>query len=79
MPPALAVKLVVAAILMPTEPKIFQSPAVKEMLVIVFPVNAPVALLSETAEPTATDEDTTSPTLPALALLFVVVPTIPAV
>jgi hypothetical protein len=79
MPPATAVKFVVAALLMPTEPKTSQSPAVKEMLVIVFPVNAVAAVVSDTADPTATDDETTSPTLPALALLFVVVPTIPAV
>jgi len=79
MPPALEVKFVVDVLLIPTIPKTSQSPAVREILVIVLPETAVVAVVRDTAEPTATDEDITSPTLPALTLLFVVVPTIPAV
>ena len=75
MPPALAVKLVVGAMLRPTEPKTSQSPAVREMLVIVFPDTADTAVVRDTALPTGTEEVMTSPTYPAVAESFVVVPT----
>lgn len=58
-----------------TCPHTSQSPAVKLMLVTL----AAAPLVREMADPLATDDVTNSPTLPAFALLFVVVPTIPAV
>lgn len=63
---------VVALPLKMIAPKTSQSPAVRLMLVQF----AGVAVVSATAVPVAV---TYSPTLPAFALLFVVVPTIPAV
>ena len=75
-PPAMAVKFVVAAILMPTDPNTSQSPAVREILVIVFPDVALTAFVSDTALPTAIEEVNTSPTYPAAAESLVVVPTI---
>lgn len=53
-----------------TTPATSQSPAVSDMLVTF----AGVAVVSETAEPPATEAVTYSPTMPAAALLFVVTP-----
>jgi len=74
-PPRSNVVFVVPPPLKPSVPKTSQSPAVSEMLVIVLGA----LLTKETAAPMATDDVITSPTLPAFAALFVVVPTIPAV
>ena len=57
------------------EPHTSQSPAVRLIEVIL----AAVLFVREMAEPTSTVELTYSPTLPAFALLFVVVPTMPLV
>lgn len=59
----------------PTLPQTSQSPAVSEIEVTL----ALALLVNATADPEGTFDDTNSPTLPAFALLFVVVPTMPAV
>jgi hypothetical protein len=67
--------VVVPAGLVATVPHTSQSPAVKEIDVTF----AGVPEVNETAEPTRIVEEIYSPILPAFALLFVVVPTIPEV
>jgi hypothetical protein len=56
-------------------PQTSQSPAVKEIEVI----SADTVEVNETAAPTSTVLDISSPTLPAAASLFVVVPMMPEV
>lgn len=75
MPPCIRVTTVEPAGLAATVPHTSQSPAVNEIDVTL----AGVPDVRATAEPAATDELTNSPTLPAFALLFVVVPTMPFV
>jgi hypothetical protein len=75
MPPCSLLTTVEAPVTTPTFPQTSQSPAVSEILVTL----APTPVVSATADPVATLLETNSPTLPALALLFVVVPTMPAV
>lgn len=67
--------MVVPAGIYPTRPLTSQSPAVKEIDVIF----VPVPLVSETGAPEPTVEAIYSPTLPAPAESFVVVPTMPPV
>jgi hypothetical protein len=68
-------KVVNALPLNPTLPQTFQSPAVNEILVTF----AAVFVDKDTPGDLATILSTSSPTLPAAALLFVVVPIIPEV
>nr|WKF58849.1 hypothetical protein HUO10_003350 [Paraburkholderia busanensis] len=71
-PAAIAVVTVEPAGVEITDPQTSQSPAVSEIEAMF----VDVAVVKETADP---DAVTYSPTLPAFALLFVVVPTTPAV
>lgn len=67
--------VVVPGLLVPILPHTSQSPAVRLIDVTL----AATLVVSATGEPSGTVAEMNSPTLPALALLFVVVPTIPAV